>query len=504
MSRTMITGILFWLGLIALLILIRPGSKIHQVRCSHLKTKHFLFIFAVMTIWIAGMLKVMSLPDEWNGKNPGHKDQYERITESFLHGHLYFEYDNIDPKLLAMENPYDAEARDQEQVQYPWDHAFYNGHFYMYFGVVPVFLLFLPFQVITGHALPTLLATQIFAASFTVGLFALFWNLTKKFFQNLPFSIYLTLSPILSFTCLRYTIKFPILYHTAISAGLCLAIWSFYFFTKAVWLTEQEGKALFLAGIGSLLGAMVFGCRPTLALGNLAVIPLLIAFLKGKRISLGLVLRLAGAALPYVIVAALLMAYNQARFGSPFEFGQSYQLTITDQSSLGGLWENLRPAAVLNGIIFSFFESPTITVWLSHGGVLWECPVLLLGFACFMDQKTKKQIRENQLCCFLAALLVTAVLIVVFQTLWSPKLLRRYCEDYLWLLAILVFLSSGFRYLAAEKPEEYAGSVCWLSIFSFFVGCLIILISEEASLTATQPEVLNQIVRILSLGTRGF
>jgi len=132
---------------------------------------------------------------------------------------------------------------------------------------------------------------------------------------------------------------------------------------------RSERKTLVLAGVGLLLGALVFGYRPTLALGNPAVIPLLIAFLKRKRILLGLVLRLAGAALPDVIVAALLMAYNQARFGNSFEFRQSYQLTIINHCSLGSLWENLRPTAIMNGIIFNFFESLTIIVWLSHGGV---------------------------------------------------------------------------------------------------------------------------------------
>ncbi len=112
---------------------------------------------------------------------------------------------------------------------------------------------------------------------------------------------------ILSFTCLRYTIKFPILYQTAVSAGLCLAIWSMFCFTKAVWMEKRENKAILLAGLGSLLGALVFGCRPTIALGNLVVIPLLITFLKGRRVTIGLILRLAAAALPYVVVAALLI-----------------------------------------------------------------------------------------------------------------------------------------------------------------------------------------------------
>lgn len=504
MSESVIAGILFWLGLFALLVLLRPGSIIHQTSCDNLKKGHFVLILAVLVVWIVCMAKVMSTPPEWNGDIPDHKDQYERIAESFLNGHLYIDYDDVDPKLVAMDNPYDREARNQEQVQYHWDHAFYNGHYYMYFGVVPVFLLFLPFRVLTGHVLPTLYASQIFAAGFTVGVFALFWNLTKKFFRDLPLSIYLVLSLILSFSGLRYTIKFPILYQTAVSSGLCLGIWSLFCFTKAVWLTEQESKALLLAFFGSLLGALVFGCRPTIALGNLAVIPLLFIFLKKRRMTPRLAFRLAGTALPYVVIAALLMTYNQARFGSPFEFGQSYQLTIADQSGYGNFWERLDPVAVVNGMIFSFAQSPTVSVWLSHGGVLWECPILLLGLLGFFDQKTKKEIRNNSLIWFLTALFMISVLIVIMQTVWSPKLLYRYCEDYFWLLAILVFLVVGYRWQTAEKQTVYAGTVCWFSMASFFVSCLIILIQEEASLTATQPEVIGKIIGFLSLGMLGI
>ena len=44
-------------------------------------------------------------------------------------------------------------ARKEAGVSVHWDHAYYNGHYYMYFGVVPVLLLFLPFRLLTGQAL---------------------------------------------------------------------------------------------------------------------------------------------------------------------------------------------------------------------------------------------------------------------------------------------------------------------------------------------------------------
>ena len=76
----------------------------------------------------------MSLSPVWNGTIPGHRDQYERMAQSILNGHLYLEYEDVDPRLSEMENPYDPQARKELGIYYHWDHAFYNGKYYMYFG----------------------------------------------------------------------------------------------------------------------------------------------------------------------------------------------------------------------------------------------------------------------------------------------------------------------------------------------------------------------------------
>lgn len=113
---------------------------------------------------------------------PGHRDQYERMAQSILNGHLYLEYEDVDPRLSEMENPYDPQARKELGIYYHWDHAFYNGKYYMYFGIVPVFLLFLPYQLLTGNALTTYKATQIFTVGTILAIFALFDFLRKNFF----------------------------------------------------------------------------------------------------------------------------------------------------------------------------------------------------------------------------------------------------------------------------------------------------------------------------------
>ena len=85
------------------------------------------FICMIITIVIS--VYPMSLSPVWNGTIPGHRDQYERMAQSILHGHLYLEYEDVDPRLSEMENPYDPQARKELGIYYHWDHAFYNGKY---------------------------------------------------------------------------------------------------------------------------------------------------------------------------------------------------------------------------------------------------------------------------------------------------------------------------------------------------------------------------------------
>ena len=52
--------------------------------------------FICMIITIVLSVYPMSLSPVWNGKIPGHRDQYERMAQSILHGHLYLEYEDVE------------------------------------------------------------------------------------------------------------------------------------------------------------------------------------------------------------------------------------------------------------------------------------------------------------------------------------------------------------------------------------------------------------------------
>ena len=74
-------------------------------------------------------------------------DQYDYVARALLDGHAWLDLD-VPDALRDAADPYDVATRqrllaDGVSPVY-WDYAFYQGHWYSYFGVVPALLLFLP------------------------------------------------------------------------------------------------------------------------------------------------------------------------------------------------------------------------------------------------------------------------------------------------------------------------------------------------------------------------
>ena len=75
--------------------------------------------------------------------------QLGALAHSLLNGRLDLELDPPEA-LVAMDNPYDTVARAAQAPDALWDVAYYNGRYYVYFGVVPCLLFQLPFEAVTG------------------------------------------------------------------------------------------------------------------------------------------------------------------------------------------------------------------------------------------------------------------------------------------------------------------------------------------------------------------
>lgn len=447
--------------------------------CDHLHIGKWRYVLCtllalILTI-IACVMPMDNLP-LWNGEIPAHRNQYELMAENILEGRIHFDY-NDQADLLKLENPYDPAERDAKKVYYHWDHAFYNGQYYMYFGVVPVFLAFLPYRVLTGAALTTYRATQFFTAWTIMGLFVLFYMLRKHLFAKMPYGVYLALSVAFSVMSVWYASAEPALYCTAITAGLALEVWSLYFFIRGVYVEKKENRQILFAGIGALLGALVFGCRPTIALANLLVLPMLWVFLRQRKFSLKLFGKLALAALPYVLVGAGLMLYNYVRFDDPFEFGQKYQLTVADQSQYSVVVDKATLLRIFNETVSNFFAiSPVKSAfpYLVPSSVFFNFPILLMGIGVF-QAPSLHYLRKTKLLPLLAGIFVAVVAITAMEIVWTPYLLERYRMDIYFLMGIGCFTALGAWYQACSRKQSklLSGALVLLSAWTVITAFLL-------------------------------
>ncbi len=480
-----------------LLFALRPGSGLYARAVENGgRWKALGAIPAAGAVIAACVLPMGRLPI-WNGEIPGHRNQYELMAEAILDGRVEFAYGDED-ELFKLDNPYDPEEREASGVRYHWDHAWYNGHYYMYFGVVPVFLVFIPYRLLTGDALTTYHATQLFAALSVAGIFALFYLLARLFFKKLPYVVYLALSGAVSAMSLWYATAEPALYCTAITSALALEIWSLWFFVRAVWDVKREDRQLLLAGAGALLGALSFGCRPSVALANLLVIPMLAVFLRQRRITGKLLGRLALAALPYALVAAGLMWYNYIRFEDPFEFGQAYQLTVADQSRYGVSLDPKTLLRVIREMAVSFFGSakPRESFpWLRAGGVFLNFPILLLCGGAF-SPTVRKSMRRYKLPPLMAGIVITVLVISAVDIMWTPYLLERYHMDIYFLMGIACYLVIGLWSGGEGRGRRLACSAA--SVLSV-VTVISAFLLYAATIRVKYPEIVGGIASALRL-----
>ncbi|MBO4739587.1 MAG: hypothetical protein J5606_08520 [Bacteroidales bacterium] len=442
---------------------------------------HYILITAItILITIACLILPMNLSPIWSGKIPMHTNQYEKMAESLIEGHLYLN-DKVDSSLLNLSNPYDPQLRTSKHVKFNWDHAFYKGHYYMYFGITPVIFTFLPYRLITGHNLPTLQATQTFTIIFIIGIFLLFLTLARLFFKTIPFPMYLCLSVCFSIISVWYISAAPILYCTAISAGLAFGIWSIYFFIKSAYNSGNEKNELINLAIGSLLGALTFGCRPPIALFNIVLIPILIILLQKREINHKRILKIGVSLLPYVIVGILLMVYNYLRFDNPFEFGQSYQLTNTDQHNYGAWGQQNSLIGILEGLNYMNFKFTTSK--LLQNGIFMTFPILFLGIVGLFHKKVIKTLKEHKLLLFITFLFISNILISIIDCQYSPFLIPRYRTDILWLTAIATYIIIGHLQQNIKNKQIFNIVVYLLAIFCITMSILLFLEPHDNNFT---------------------
>ncbi|MCQ2520138.1 MAG: hypothetical protein MJ107_06370 [Lachnospiraceae bacterium] len=497
-----LTGIAFYSVFLFLLFLNNKKSVLRTVTMDNLGINGRIVTCFFALIMIVLCVLPMDLAPFWNGQIPMHRNQYELLADSILDGHLYIDYDDIDERLLAMENPYDYEERLKQEILYHWDHAFYKGHYYMYFGVVPVFVLFIPFKLIFGKTLVTFHATQFFVMFSIIAFFLLFIQLCKRFYKKMPLGTYLLTTMAVCMITLGYIVQAPALYCTAISGGIFFMLWSLNCYFYAVYFAKKEWMQVLLACLGAIFGALAFGCRPPVALANIIAIPLAITYAKnykGKHIIRNFIL----IALPYVIIGALLMLYNYLRFENPFEFGQAYQLTSYDQTVYMSFFDRIDLFAILSGLFNNFFTVGTIESLFPHffyGGLYITYPLMWLIVIYYSKGSVHNSMKLDKSRLLAFFIFIEPVIVTAVDTYWSPGLCERYRLDEYFIVGIFAFMLAGYRLRSTDNQERSNAVISTFAVASMLLAVLMFFYPCDANFADFFPEKMNEIRHILTFG----
>ncbi len=478
------------LGVVSLICLFRPSSFIYRMRMRENPVASRIGVVSALVIecvlcaaflfYGSNMVGIATSSynyGEWDGTSlvnsfevgGDNAQQYAELAKSMASGKLYLEEDPPE-WLKAMDNPYDKGMRDEAQKEtgeeYLFDVAFYDGHYYVYFGVVPVLIFYLPFYLLTGSPFPTALGVLMACLMFICGASALLDRFARHHFERVTLGIYLVVQIAFVSGCgMLYLLKFPTFYSLPIACGLMFSVWGLYF-----WMCGRGSskRCLFFA-LGSLCMALVAGCRPQLLLLSLLAFPLFWRpYISKRRILTKKGIReflcLIG---PYILVAAGIMLYNHARFGSFTDFGANYNLTVNDMTQRGWVLGRIAPA------LFAYFIQPPdmvgafpylqpagfATTYLGQtikeatfGGIFWCYPVLwVLFFLRPLVAMRNAQRSTKTITGVIFVLLFSGIAIAVVDAQMAGILQRYYADFSFMFLAAVVLLV----FIANENIDDY-------------------------------------------------
>jgi hypothetical protein len=229
---------------------------------------------------------------------------YNYLARGWQAGHLYTPIE-VNPKLLALSNPYDPSVPDEIKVH---DMALYKGHYFLYHGPAPALLTIYPYRVLTGKDLPEPIAVFLFAS---LGFLASAIALQKLNPQASP------------------------LHFLALGLANCVP-----FLLHRIWVYE-------LAIISGFACLALAYCCSVFNRHHVAGIAIAFAILSRPHLALALPFfspRVWPAA-SIGLVATLL--HNYLRFDSPLEFGLRYLIAGPGQQTPTYSFDNLLPSLYL-------------------------------------------------------------------------------------------------------------------------------------------------------------
>ena len=454
----------------------------HKIAYDNRNVFHREAVLCVLILSVAGMFLVA--PNEVSElvkydveEGVGDYDPYAQTFDAWQHGQLHFHVET-DPALLELENPYDHDIRKDSGARFLWDKALYEGKYYSYFGVTPVVFVYYPIWLLTGKIPATAMAAMIFSVLGMCFLFLLILSAVKKYGKDV--NLLLLLCGLVSAAAasgLLFCAQGADRYFVVVAAGICFLYLYLWLGLEACMAKRQIARCLYLGGCGLAIACAVLS-RPTLSLYAVLLIPPFLGLIRRKELKIPQKsAAVASFAVPLLIGAAVTMAYNAARFSSPFDFGATYQLTVSNTAA--------------NVVRLSDFPSAIVKYFLTPFEVSSVFPFISRKFIWFATQSHYTYTVAGFGACMFPS--IAAGYLLVWQTMkgsdcgMEKRWIFRLAFLCPLLIAFLDFCMGGYvdRYLCdilpvlavfaalllpdlhghmRSIPSLYKGTYCWIAV----------------------------------------
>lgn len=323
------------------------------------KSSKEINIYFLLSLTVFCIIVIVYIIMQFNSKTfiikPEEIDKNDSIlmqTEAVVNGKIEL-LEEPAKELKEMENPYDHIKRDTEEIPYLYDVAYYNGHYYNYFGIAPIITLILPFRLITGVYTHSYIFNLVYLIIAIYALYFLYKKLVDRYIKKISLiNFYLGFYAII-FASNILTLLRGAKYDVVVSSGIMFLLLSL---NLAISIYKNKRfKILKLILLGITTGLIVLS-KPNLIVYYFIILFFVLCSMRNLSLKEKLIDAIF-TAVPLGALAIFQMILNYIRFDSILEFGAIYQLTGLNLESC----MLITFGKVYAGIVEYLFRVPTIT-----------------------------------------------------------------------------------------------------------------------------------------------
>ena len=397
---------------------------------------------------------------------------YQLLTEAFFSGRTYINLEP-DPRMKALPDPW-AGAQGVPRAH---DATYYDGRYYIYFGVGPVLALLGPWRLLTGTYLRDGTATGVFcAAGFLLAAF-FYLRCKRRYFPGIaPEWTFLAVLVLGLGSFIPFVISSSRIYEVPITCAFACCMLSAHAILSAAAAAESRARNLWIL-VASAAWGLAVASRPNYVFGFIPLwitTGLIFRRIRGESRPLAAAGLWIAAIAPAVLVCAAIGLYNYARFANPLEFGTTYQVSAMDMRrtnlfALSNVGQSLREY-LFNGVHRSAYY-PFLNQDIAVFGVIPWSPFSLLALGLPLTLLLRRM-RDN-IWAPVLGFLVAASLCNFATLLPLPFANGRYEVDFLPSVMLVALLVASVGISAIGGAPRWARSAAGLGILAALALSLI-------------------------------